>query len=716
MKVALAIHLFMLSLAGGLVWHTGESPFLLAASMAVVLVYLLLSLRREPLTRATKLIASALLLGVCLLLFGTSQKVLWPCLLAMPQLLSAMQCIWEIQQAGRIKEVESTGIRRSIFTLGFYATQGLAFLMLRADALGIDPSMGRMLAVVCSMIGFIAWEASRTARLKQAKTTPLTGNGFLVRIAVMGLGAAMFVLLFSVALPFAADALCGLSNKLKSPQDPPDPKSLEKLASQSGESDGAQSSEDSDSNAGPELVNRTGQVRLPNRGKLELSDEVRVVLEFEDPAQAEALASQGPLYMRTLAVSKFEDDQWVSESPSGYWLKDSADGRPDGRVEVSSARPTGDVVHEVFLLQSNGQALPALAGVTTYALPEVFVLPDDWFQNSATGDIRYKATSKPVDFLSLSRLNPEPGRPGPAYVTKLETPFGTRLTETAEILKTGRTDLSGRIELLQQFFQTDFIYSRTVENMTGKSPLENFLFEEKKGYCDFFASAAAVMLRHMDIPSRVAFGYKAGEHDAATDTWIFRELHAHSWTEVFVKDQGWVICDFTPSSSDSPSVAGSAPPFDMADFKDAGALSPGGGSKLWNKAESLQTLRSPWLSLILALGLLGAILGLLLQHRTPEQRAERRAARKRARSEQQPIYFLEFLRMCRSLGHPRLEGQTLMEFHRDLKQSRFCNEDFDDLADYYYRSRYEDAPLDESIERRFLKRIRQFRKAKAGEN
>ncbi len=715
MKVALAIHLFMLSLAGGLVWHTGESPFLLAASMVVVLVYLLLSIRQEPLTGATKLISGALLMGVCVLLFGTSQKVLWPCLLALPQLLSAMHCIWEIQHAGKVKEVESTRIRRSIFTLGFYATLGLAFLMLHSTPFNLEPPTGRMLAVVSSMMGFIAWEASRAGRLKHGETTPLTGNGFVVRIALMGLGTVMFVFLFAVALPFVSDALCDFSNKLKSPQDPPDPKPLEKLASQSGDSDGAQSGEESDSNAGPELVNRTGQVRLPNRGKLELSDEVRVVLKFEDPAQVEALTKQGPLYVRTLAVSKFEGNQWESDSPSGFWRKDSSDGRLDGRVDVGSTPSPGDIAHEVFLLESNGQALPALAGVTTYALPEILVLPDDWFQNAATGNIRYKAWSRPLDILSLSKSNSEPGRPGPAYLTKLDTAFGTRLTETAEMITTGRKDLSGRLELLRQFFQTNFIYSTTVENKSSKPPLENFLFVDKKGYCDFFASAAALILRHMDIPSRVAFGYKAGEHDAATDTWIFRELHAHSWTEVFVKDQGWVICDFTPSSSDSPSVAGSAPSFDAAAFKDAGALGPGGENKLWNKAESLQTLRSPWLSVIVALGLLGVILGFLLQHRKPGQSAARKAARKRARSEQQPAYFLEFLRMCRSLGHPRLEGQTLMEFHRDLKKARFCNEDFDDLTDYYYRSRYEDAPLDESIERRFLKRIRQFRKAKVSE-
>ena len=57
-----------------------------------------------------------------------------------------------------------------------------------------------------------------------------------------------------------------------------------------------------------------------------------------------------------------------------------------------------------------------------------------------------------------------------------------------------------------------------------------------------------------------------------------------------------------------------------------------------------------------------------------------------------------------------------MEFHRHLKQARFCNDDFDDLAAYYYKSRYEDAPRDEPREHGFLKRIREFRKTRTGNN
>lgn len=654
MKIALVIHSFMLILVAGLAWLDRNGPTLL-----------------------------------------------WSCPLALPHLLSAIQCIREIQHAGRSGTVASKQGKRSVLTLGFYATMGLVCMLLRPDCFKIDPFAARMLAVVCALMGLVAWEASRPGRFPQGKTVPPTDRGILIRFVILGAGSLLFILVFALALPISSDALCRLSTGIVSPQGTPQRKPGGKSAA-SGEGPSLE---------GPELANRTGQVHLPMRGTLDLGDEIRVMLKFEDPSTAVKPTRQRPLYIRTLSVSRFDDDGWVGDSTSGHWLDDPADGREDGKVEVGS-RASGESACQIYLLRSNGQALPALAGVTAYALPAVFVLPDDWYQNPASGDIRYRAWSSQVDIQSLAGMKPEPGKPGPAYLTRLETPFGARLTETAALIGDGHPDLLGRLESLRRFFQSNFIYSMTVENKSNQPPLANFLFEEKKGYCDFFASASALMLRHMGIPSRVACGYMGGEHDDATDCWIFQAYHAHSWTEVFVEGHGWVICDFTPPSDDSPSLAGNPPPsLDLAAFEDAGT---GRLNQETRHSDQSTGLRAPWIPAILVFGGLVPILGLiLLKQRTPEQRAVTMAARKRARSEQQPDYLLDFLRMCSSFGHTRREGQTLMEFHRGLKQAGLCHDDFDELTDYYYKSRYEDAPPDRPSERRFLKLIRRFRKEKA---
>ena len=149
----------------------------------------------------------------------------------------------------------------------------------------------------------------------------------------------------------------------------------------------------------------------------------------------------------------------------------------------------------------------------------------------------------------------------------------------------------------------------------------------------------------------------------------------------------------------------------MAKFKNA--LKPGADdeNKLWNKSQSLQSLRSLWVPAILGLGLLGAMVSFLLRKRhAPWQWSVKKTVRTRVGSDKQPGYFLEFLSMCETHGHTRSKGQTLMEFHQHLKRSRFCDDHFDDLVVHYYKSRYEDAPKDESGEQGFIKRIREFGK------
>lgn len=705
MKIALAIYLFILAIEGTVAWHAGGSPFLFVICTIVVLVYALFSIRSGPVAQIGKMITCALLVILCPLYYESTPYVLWLCLFALAHVISATHCIREIHypnEPGNIK------FRPFIFTMGFYAALGLTFLMLHADLFNMDLFTGNILAVVTSLLGLIAWEAGRVGRLRKGWVNhTLSGRKFNVRIAFMVGGAILFALIFTTLLPLASDALCNLAISQKEPPTLPNPQNTS-VAKPSKPSP-SQFNQAPDSNEAPEITRLTGNATLPMRGRLELTDEVCVLIKFKNSADAESLIKEGPLYVRTLAVSEFKDDQWVSESSEGRWLKDSSDGRIDGKVEIHKPL-SGEIAHDVFIPQSSGSVLPALSGVSTFTLPEIYVLPDDWFQNLITGDIHYKAWSKSKNILSLSDTKLEAGNPGEAYITKLSTPFGNGLSEIAGRLMNKRSDLSGRIDLLQQYFITEFNYSLKIENTSDLPPLENFLFVEKKGYCDFFASAAALILRHMDIPSRVAYGYKDGEYDAASDTWVFRGYNAHAWNEIYLKNFGWVICDFTPPSAESPLRSELPPPFDLANFKDAGAFVLEDEGKQWNKIHSLKFF---WIPAILGLGLFSVIVSFLFRNQsTPAKRAAEKTARERVVRDRQPEYFLEFLRMCKALGQHRYEGQTLMEFHRILKHSQFCNDEFDDLAAYYYQSRYENAPQDDRSENGFIKRIREFGKAK----
>lgn len=83
-------------------------------------------------------------------------------------------------------------------------------------------------------------------------------------------------------------------------------------------------------------------------------------------------------------------------------------------------------------------------------------------------------------------------------------------------------------------------------------PLESFLFSTKRGYCQQFAGAMALLLRMGGVPARVATGFTTGTYDASTHQYIVSDLDAHAWVEVWFPHWGWVRFDPTPPASPTP--------------------------------------------------------------------------------------------------------------------------------------------------------------------
>lgn len=77
--------------------------------------------------------------------------------------------------------------------------------------------------------------------------------------------------------------------------------------------------------------------------------------------------------------------------------------------------------------------------------------------------------------------------------------------------------------------------------------VDYFLFDLKKGYCDYYATAMVVLARASGLPARFVSGYAPGDYDAANAQYVVRELHAHSWAEVYFPELGWI--EFEPTAS-----------------------------------------------------------------------------------------------------------------------------------------------------------------------
>jgi transglutaminase-like putative cysteine protease len=77
--------------------------------------------------------------------------------------------------------------------------------------------------------------------------------------------------------------------------------------------------------------------------------------------------------------------------------------------------------------------------------------------------------------------------------------------------------------------------------------VDYFLFDAKRGYCDYSATAMVVMLRSLGVAARYASGYHMGSYDYGENGWVVKEANAHAWTEVYYPGIGWIEYEPTPS-------------------------------------------------------------------------------------------------------------------------------------------------------------------------
>ncbi|HRI88060.1 MAG TPA: transglutaminase domain-containing protein, partial [Candidatus Hydrogenedentes bacterium] len=91
----------------------------------------------------------------------------------------------------------------------------------------------------------------------------------------------------------------------------------------------------------------------------------------------------------------------------------------------------------------------------------------------------------------------------------------------------------------------EFLYTNSLEELSESDPIDSFLFEQKAGHCELYASSMCMLVRSLGIPARVASGYKVTDFDWNEDdeAYIVRERHAHLWVEVYLNGIGWYSFD-----------------------------------------------------------------------------------------------------------------------------------------------------------------------------
>jgi transglutaminase-like putative cysteine protease len=275
-----------------------------------------------------------------------------------------------------------------------------------------------------------------------------------------------------------------------------------------------------------------------------------------------AVPERSKLYWRGPVLTAYDGRTW---SRSGYLA--------DGRRRDAVQQPASIVDYEVTLEPSDRRWLLALD--VPLAAPE----------NAARGADMSLVSVKPVDQLLRYRLSSalryELGLELPAQERRrdlsLPEGFDPRARELAAKWRRELRNDTAIIRAALDLFHKDFFYSLSVPEL-GRNSIDDFLFETRKGFCQHYSSAFTVLMRAAGIPARVVTGYQGGYYNAVGNYLVVRQSDAHAWSELWLRDRGWVRID--PTAAVSPQRV------------ELGARAASGASAPWYQADWLLALRN----------------------------------------------------------------------------------------------------------------------------
>ncbi len=121
-----------------------------------------------------------------------------------------------------------------------------------------------------------------------------------------------------------------------------------------------------------------------------------------------------------------------------------------------------------------------------------------------------------------------------------------RVRQLADKIFAGRTTTAEKIEAVVAYFQAKYTYALGLDVPPDRDKLEYFLLEASTGYCEYFASGAAMLLRLAEVPTRYVTGFLVTEKEPGGDAWVARNMDAHAWVEAWDQDGGqWTIVEAT---------------------------------------------------------------------------------------------------------------------------------------------------------------------------
>jgi transglutaminase-like putative cysteine protease len=259
---------------------------------------------------------------------------------------------------------------------------------------------------------------------------------------------------------------------------------------------------------------------------LSLSDAVafRVTFDGEAPPPSKR-------YWRGLVLHSFNGRSWTGNDPS---MGSGA------RREIETVGEP--VAYQVTLEPTRQHWIFALDVPYEWNLSRTYMARQQQLARMQPVDqrINYSVVSYP-DF----RLSNDLSKSTKDYYTRIPPNSNTRTLALARKMRQEAGSSEEFINRVLRKFNAEEYYYTLQPPPLGSNPVDQFLFDSKRGFCEHYASAFAVMMRAAGIPSRIVLGYQGGEMNPMGKYMIVRQADAHAWTEVWLPGRGWYRVDPT---------------------------------------------------------------------------------------------------------------------------------------------------------------------------
>lgn len=458
------------------------------------------------------------------------------------------------------------------------------------------------------------------------------------------------------------------------------------------------------------------RVNLGDIGRIK--KDPRVVMRVE-MLNAEPTGKFKPLW-RGKTYDYYSNGQWSSSGSDNYEVLRAYGEKIPLPLQVR-VKGAAVVKHRVQLEGTDSRIIfvadsPAAVSM---AAPYLLMGPEGTIYSPAPllEGLKYTAYSLAPEREAEYREEPGNGDGGYLQLPRLSQ----QVRELALKVTYGGKDSYDKARLIEDYLLRNYGYTLELTGTRGIEPVEYFLFEGKKGNCEYFASAMALMLRSIGIPARMLGGFRGGEWNQFGSYYLVRQSNAHTWVEAHLPPVGWLSFDPTPAETEAKTEypafiktfqnmvdalrwkwQSHVIAFDMRDQKMLYFRAAGGVREvsLWgaslrealNRAVKgpLAVKRYPMAALFVAAA--AAVMVIILFRRGPGARRDGNGG-----GTLPPGFFRRYLRIMARKGFRKPAYMTPLEFARGAVTKG--GEQFkstERITDIYYRNRYGGGEINEN--------------------